>query len=399
MLLAFGWRRGHLTLASRYRMVLADVAGTVADDQVGASVADFQFGILGPLEVLVNGSTVTVSAGKQRVVLVSLLVAANRVVSAERLVELVWEDAPPAKPRNALQTYVMRLRRLLGGSSQGGPVFTGQAGYGIEVAADALDLDHFTDLVRRGRAALDGEDAVGGKDLLGQGLGLWRGEPLSDVPSETLRREVVPGLMEQWLGAVESRLEADLALGRHVEVLPELRELTAQHPLRERLWAQQMRALYQSGRQAEALECYRTVSELLVEELGVDPGQELRELYQQVLTADPVLTSPAVVRSVSVGASREGVRRLPAEITSFVGRETELAAGRRALQTERLVTLTGVGGVGKTRLAMRLAGQVEPEYPDGVCLADLAALTDPQQLGRTVAEAAGIYDQSMRPAA
>lgn len=359
-------------------------------------MVDFRFGILGSLEILVEGSTVTVSAGKQRVVLAALLLSANRVVSVERLVDAVWEETPPANARNALQTYVMRLRRLLGGSADG-PVFTASAGYGIEVAEDELDLDRFTNLVRQGRAALADGDTTDALDLLSRGLDLWRGQPLSDVPSEMLRRQVVPALTEQWLTAVESRIEAHLILGRHTEVLAELQELTAQYSLRERLWAQQMRALYLSGRQAEALECYRTISGLLVEELGVDPGQELRDVHQQVLRANPAPAPPLRVSTIRENVS-EKVSSIPGEVTSFVGRQVELAACRKALQAERLVTLTGVGGVGKTRLALRLAAAVEESHPGWVCLVDLAPLTDSEHVGRLVAEAAGIHDQSMRPA-
>lgn len=183
--------------------------------------------------------------------------------------------------------------------------------------------------------------------LLGEALRLWRGEPLQDVPSETLRREVAPALAERRLDALQSRIEADLALGRHEEVLPELRKLTAGHPLRERFWAQRMLALYRSGRQAEALRCYHSVREVIVEELGVDPGAELRDLHRRILGGDPAL---AVAGGSGHGPSASG--NLPAEMTTFVGRDRQLADAGRLLESGRLVTLTGVGGVGKTRLVL-----------------------------------------------
>lgn len=183
--------------------------------------------------------------------------------------------------------------------------------------------------------------------LLGEALRLWRGEPLQDVSSETLRREATPALAERRLDALQSRIEADLALGRHEEVLPELRKLTAGHPLRERFWAQRMLALYRSGRQAEALRCYHSVREVIIEELGVDPGAELRDLHRRILGGDPAL---AVAGGSGHGPSASG--NLPAEMTTFVGRDRQLADAGRLLESSRPVTLTGVGGVGKTRLVL-----------------------------------------------
>lgn len=352
----------------------------------------FEFRVLGPLEVLCDGGLVPIRAAKQRVLLASLLVDANRVVPVETLVARLWEEASPDGARNTLQNYVLRLRRVLVSTGESGPVLTRPPGYLIDVAGDALDLHRFDTLVRRATIAAAEGAAEQASVLLREALGLWRGQPLSDVPSELLQREVVPALIERWLGALESRIEADLVRGRQGDVLPELRELTTKYPLRERFWAQRMLALYRSGRQGEALACYRTVSGLLAEELGIDPGAELRERHQQVLAADPALTSTGAQR----GATR-AIGNLPAEMTTFVGRGRQLAQAQRLLETTRLVTLTGVGGVGKTRLALRMAAQVPGMFRDGVWLADLAPLADPDLLDRTVAETLGIRDHSARP--
>ncbi|TGB00101.1 helix-turn-helix domain-containing protein [Streptomyces sp. MZ04] len=349
-------------------------------------IAEFEYRLLGPLEVLLDGRPVALRAAKQRALLAALLVDANKVVPADTLIDRLW-DEPPDGARNALQNYVLRLRRTL----SGGVIRTCAGGYLIDVPDEALDLHRFDALVARARAAAAAQAAERASALLGEALALWRGEPFADVPSERLRLEVAPALNERRLGALELRTDADFQLGRHTDVLPRLRELTAAHPLQERFWAQRMLALYRSGRQGEALECYRTVSALLHDELGVDPGPELWQLHQRVLTADLSLTAPA---------SPEGPRaqgNLPAETTTFIGRESMLRRTRKLLESARLVTLTGPGGVGKTRLALRAAAEASWAFPHGAWLADLAPLTEPQLLDRAVAEALGIPDQSLRP--
>ncbi|WP_031160937.1 AfsR/SARP family transcriptional regulator [Streptosporangium roseum] len=301
----------------------------------------FEFGVLGPLKVLHDGDPVAIGAAKQRVLLASLLIDANRVVPVETLTARLWGETPPDGARNALQNYVMRLRRVLGGAGGSDPVLTRPQGYLIGVADGAVDLHRFDALVRRARAAVAVGEADRASALLREALGLWRGQPLSDVPSELLQREVVPALAERRLGAVELRIQTDLALGRHGDVLPELRELTAAHPLRERFWAQRMLALCRSGRQGEALQCYRTVGELLSEELGIDPGAELRELHRRLLAADPALagSGPPSGGTPTLPGARAGDTRpaagLPAEMTTFAGRERQLAEAQRLLTQAR----------------------------------------------------------------
>ncbi|MEV0321915.1 BTAD domain-containing putative transcriptional regulator [Streptomyces sp. NPDC050659] len=352
-------------------------------------IAEFEYRLLGPLEVLLDGRPVALRAAKQRALLAALLVDANKVVATDTLIGRLWDDEPPDGARNALQNYVLRLRRTLGAPA-GTPIRTRPDGYVIDVREEALDLHRFDALVARARAAAAAKATERASALLGEALALWRGEPFADVPSQRLRLEIAPALDERRLTALELRTEADFRLGRHADVLPRLSELTASHPLRERFWAQRMLALYRSGRQGEALDCYRTVSALLLDELGVDPGAELWQLHQRVLTADPSLT---------VSQSADGPRtqgNLPAETTTFIGRESLLRTTAKLLDNARLVTLTGPGGVGKTRLALRAAAEASWAFPHGAWLADLAPLTEPKLLDRAVADALGIPDQSSR---
>ncbi|MEU9609794.1 BTAD domain-containing putative transcriptional regulator [Streptomyces sp. NPDC048057] len=360
--------------------------------------AQYEFGILGPVRVVRDGRDVAVAAVQLRTVLAALLVDADRVVPVGALVDRLWGDGPPRGARNAVQNYVLRLRRALGA----GVVVTDRCGYVLRVAErNGLDVRRFASLVAAGRtAAGEGrpERAVG---LLDEALGLWRGDPLGDLPAERFQ-DVVPALHEQHLAAQEAWVEAVLACGRPADALPRLRRLTDGHPLDERFWAQRMLALYRCGRQGEALECFRVVSAVLAEELGIDPGAELQDLHQRMLTAAPDLVpAPRRRELVTAGArapSSGAPGNLPAETTSFVGRESEIDEAGRLLARGRLVTLTGVGGVGKTRLALRTARRLAPSFPDGVWLTDLAALTDPALLERAVAESLGLRDQSMRSA-
>ncbi|GAA2410166.1 BTAD domain-containing putative transcriptional regulator [Actinomadura vinacea] len=353
--------------------------------------ARYEFRLLGPLEVRREGVPLRIGAAKLRALLACLLVDANHVVPVDTLVGRLWGEEPPGKARNTLQNYVLRLRRTLGCPDV---VRTHARGYSVEVEPDTLDLHRFSALVRQGRAALETDESARAARLLQEALELWRGEPLSDLPPGLLQ-ELLPTLVERRLDALELRIDADLELGRSLEVLPELRTLIGTYPLRERFWAQRIRALYQCGRRGEALECYRTVAALLVDELGVDPGSELRNLHRLMLTAAPELDVAEERRTRRAG-------NLPAETTTFIGRKEQLAEALRTLEASRLVTLTGVGGVGKTRLALRVAAEAASHFADGAWLADLALLaplTEAEQLDRTVAESLGLRDHSARPPA
>lgn len=266
-----------------------------------------KFRILGPLEVADGDRVIPVLAGKQRVVLAALLLRANHTVSVPELIDRLWEN-PPADARGTVQKYVMRLRHLLGerGGAVDGAIRTEPDGYRLVVPPGQLDLDRFQELVAAAARAERVGDAVRESALLSEGLALWRGvPPLSDVASERLQQHDVSGLVERYLHALDRRIEVDLAIGRHGELTAELASLVRAYPLRERFWAQRLRALHGAGRQGEALEAYREVARLLADELGVDPGAELRAAHREVLDGDPTqrdgprrrVTHPAPSRS------------------------------------------------------------------------------------------------------
>lgn len=247
-----------------------------------------EFRILGPLEVISNTRRIPVAAGKQRVLLATLLLSANRIVSLDELVERLWDGDPPRSPRAALHTNMTRLRQALDryGHGQGDLVTTSAAGYRIGVTR--LDLLRFRELVDEAHAAGDlARESAG----LTEALSLWRGPLLTDVRSESLHRDIVPGLAEERLRTLERRHEIDLTLGRHHRLISELRGLTRRHPFHERFWGQLMLALYRSGRPAEALEAYGEVSACLRRDLGALPGPEVRDLHTAILRDDPRLSS------------------------------------------------------------------------------------------------------------
>ena len=345
-----------------------------------------EFGLLGPLVVRAGGSPLTVSAGKQRVLLAALLLRANEVVGAGELAQAVWEGRPPETSRVTLQNYVKRLRQALGplGYER---IVTRPAGYVMEVMPGELDVTRFGELqAAAGRAARGGEwDVVSAR--LGEALGLWRGRPLADVPSGVLAAGAVPRLSEMRLEALEARVEADLHLGRHREVVAEVRALAAAEPLRERLAELLMLALYRSGQQASALEAYRQVRRHLVEQIGIEPGPGLRELNQRILRSDRALlpAPPPVNGGVPpppVVAARQSMAEaadvplspemLPAAAPDFTGRARELGE-LRALsgQVRRpggpvlITAIGGTAGVGKTALAVHWARRAAAEFPDG----------------------------------
>jgi predicted ATPase/DNA-binding SARP family transcriptional activator len=342
----------------------------------------WEFHLLGPLEVHYQRVSVPIRAAKQRALLALLLIEANRPVSADKLIDSLWGESPPPSARNALQNHVLRLRRALLLAAGDCLVSTHVGGYLMRVDPDAVDAHQFTALLGQAGATEDVRDRSA---LLHRALGLWRGDPLSDVPNDILHRTFVPLMAEYRLRAVELRVDADLTLGQHADVLAELRALTAAYPLRERFWAQRMLALYRAGRRGEALECYRVAARLFADELGIDPCAELRELHQAILTADPALAG-APQRAMQ-GTPRRPPDMIPAEVASFVGREKLVTQARRLLQDVRLITLTGLGGVGKTRLARRLAATVSDIFPDGVRLLDLTDVPE-TELADRMADAA-----------
>jgi DNA-binding SARP family transcriptional activator len=268
-----------------------------------------EFRILGPLEVRSNGQTLPLGGPKQRAVLALLLLGANRVISRERLVAELWPDAPGGDSEHALTLQISRLRKALSAAGNGEErVVTRAPGYILRVERDELDLDRYERLVAAGRAALEAGDAGAAVALLREAESLWRGRPLADLEFEPFARLDVERLEELRLTALEERIEAELATGRHRELVPELEGLIAEHPLRERLRAQLMRALYASSRQAEALAVYTDTRRLLVDELGIEPSTPLRELERRILNQDLGLLHRPPARPVPEGP-REPRRR------------------------------------------------------------------------------------------
>ena len=242
-----------------------------------------RFRILGPVEVRVDGGWNSISATKWRTVLAVLLLRAGEVVSTDQLISEVWPEDAPATAVNLISVYVLRLRRLIG-DPDGQILVTRSRGYQLLAGPDDIDAQRFTRLAAEGRAALSAGDGPQAAQLLGEALGLWHGSrALADVPDSEVVSAAASGLGEARIAALELRINADLGCGRHAQVVPELRRLLAEHPLREGLWALLMRALYGSGRLAEALGAYAQAREVIAEELGSDPSAELQQLHEQML--------------------------------------------------------------------------------------------------------------------
>jgi DNA-binding SARP family transcriptional activator len=246
------------------------------------------FGVLGPLLVRNGDVVVDVPSARHRVLLAALLLRAGTTVPADTLVEMVWDGEPPPGAGVTLRSHVSRLRQVLGPDVRE-RVVTRYPGYLIEAGEEEVDLLRFRRLCREGGAAARNGEWTRAWESLDEALGLWRGAPLADVSCEPLHRDELPGLEELRLQALEWRADAGLGLGRHSELAAELQPLTAAHPLRERFYAQLMLAQYRCGRQAEALATYQGARQMLTEALGADPGTELRDLHQRILTADPSL--------------------------------------------------------------------------------------------------------------
>lgn len=321
-----------------------------------------EFGLLGPLEVIDDGRRVPIPSAKHRALLAALLVHAGELATVDELAEAIWGDALPAGPRRAVQTYVARLRKLLGGTKL---IQSRPEGYVLAVAREETDLGRFELLLARARDAAAAGDRQAEATVLRQALGLWRGEPLAGVASEILHRDVVARLAEQRLDVLQRRIEADLQLGQHAELVPELRVLTDRYPLCEQFWMQLMTALYRCGRQADALEAYRRVSRMLADELGVDPGPGLRDLHRAILTNDPALAVPA---TPARGGAWTPQSQLPMDVGDFVGRDDQVRLIERLLADDQrvpIVAVSGAPGVGKTALAIHAAHRLIDRFPEG----------------------------------
>ncbi|MEV4657040.1 BTAD domain-containing putative transcriptional regulator [Micromonospora sp. NPDC049301] len=335
-----------------------------------------RFGVLGPLTVwTTDGTVVAVPGLKVRALLAALLLHEGQPVPADRLIDYLWGDAAPGNAPGALSAKVSQLRRVLADAEPGSRelVRSPPPGYRILVDRDQVDAGRFNQLVSQAR----GEQDVRAKAaLFSAALELWRGPAFSDFRDEPFARVAAAGLEEQRLVAMEECLEARLALGEHAVAAGELGDLLARQPLRERARALHMLALYRAGRQFEALSSYDELRVLLREELGLDPGPELAALHRAVLAHDPQLVAPSVPAGPLTLATPPAAARtnLPAALTELVGREDAVDELTTALEHNRLVTLTGIGGVGKTRLAVEVARTRAPAHPDGTTLVELAGL-------------------------
>lgn len=364
------------------------------------------FRILGPLEVSVDGAAVDLGRPKQRALLALLLLQRNTVVTAERLVEELWRGEPVDNPAELLRPHVSRLRGVLAHRpTAGGPVLESRRpGYVLRVAATELDAGRFEKALGDGRAAMAEGRAPAAVQHLTGALGLWRGPALADFSDYAFAQPEMARLEELRLCAVEDLTDARLACGEHRQLAGELEALSAQHPLRERLWSQRMLALYRSGRQADALRAYQEFRGRLGAELGIEPGPELRRLEEAVLLQRPELDWPGLASRPDAGSRRRRVvggdgshppNNLPARLTTFIGRRAERARVSELLGATRLVTLTGAGGCGKTRLAFEVADGFETA--DGVWAVDLSALSDPSLVDDVLAAVLGIREQPNRP--
>jgi DNA-binding SARP family transcriptional activator len=344
---------------------------------------DAEYGLLGPLTVRRGGAAVAVAPGKQRVVLAALLLRRGRLAGVDELAEAVWGQRPPRSARESLLNYVARLRKALGPGGDA-VIVTAPGGYRIDLRPGELDIDRFEAALAAGRAAARAGDWTGAAGALREGLALWRGEPLAGIGSEVLAAREGPRLAELRWQAAEALAEADLALGRHGEVIAGLRQLTAEQPLRERLHGLLMTALYRDGQQAAALAAYQAARAMLIDELGAEPGPELRGLHQQILNGDPVLADPGLAGPAPAGGP-EARHSLPPDTAAFSGRDAELHAITTAVTgvaaaggVIAIRAIGGMPGVGKTTLAVHAAHALAGQFPGGQLLINLHGHTPGQ---------------------
>jgi DNA-binding SARP family transcriptional activator len=367
-----------------------------------------KFMMLGPLSVQSDGIELEIPAPRQRVVLATLLLKANQVVSVDRISAFVWDNSPPPSAEATVRTYVMRLRRLLG-QRAGGAIETRASGYLMKLDEHQTDLGSF--IAHREQAARHVEAGAFDRASaeLSAALGLWRDEPLLDIPSHTLREVEGQYLKELRLQTLESRLDLDLALGRHAEIIPELWRAVREQPLCEALTGRLMLALFRAGRQSEALAVFQRARALLVDQLGAEPCSELREMQRRILAADDPLPpgGPAVATGAGTPppmtvcglgpaseeqhAARVRPAQLPAQLVTPAGRDSELSLLNGRLTADRapnelsgVVVVTGGGGAGKSTLALHAAHAVRGHFEDGQLYARLGGFDVPLEPGRVL---------------
>ncbi|GAB3458047.1 AfsR/SARP family transcriptional regulator [Actinophytocola sediminis] len=363
-----------------------------------------EFRLLGPLEVAAGGAAVRVGGLRQRTLLGLLLLQRGQVVSIERLVDAVWATDPPSSARDQVRNGVWALRKALGDKA-GRLVVTEDAGYRLDTSRCLVDADQFAEGVRAGRAAAGAGDQEQACSELRAALALWRGPVLAGIPSR-LVRQAATGLTEQRLTATEERLDAELAMGRHTEIVGELAELVAEYPERTRLLGQLMRALHGAGRAGEALGAYRKAKHRLADELGLDPPAELVALEAAILRNEPAHDRAPTddgpgrfADAVANAVANAAPRTLPYDVPDFTGRLAEI---RRLLVsgpdagTVAIRTIEGMAGVGKTALAVHAAHALADRFPDGQLFIDLhgftpdRAPTSPERALETLLRAIGV---------
>ena len=334
-----------------------------------AETGSLEIRVLGQFELLVDSRALPVSGAGERALLARLASSPGQVVTADRLIDDLWEDRLPADPRNALQLRVSKLRKLIGAALVREP-----AGYRLDVAENDVDASSFRQLVARRRF----EEA----------LSLWRGAPYAEFINQGWARVEAGELVELRAVAVEERMQGRLDGGEAAGLVPELVALVAEDPLRERLRGQLMQALYRSGRTADALATYRELRQLLRDELGLTPSVALRQLEEAILREDASLAEPT--------APPQSSSNLPALLTRVIGRDEELNKVPQLLERSRLVTLVGPGGAGKTTLAIAAGGRIAERYRHGAWFVPLANVRDPSQLASAVADTIGVSDPDAR---
>ena len=337
-----------------------------------------EYRILGLVEITWDGEAVTVSAAKERALLVHLLLHANERVSVERLADAIWDEQPPPSAFKLLQLYVSNLRKALGHDV----ISTVAGGYRLAATVSELDSLRFRELLDEGHSARARGHLRIASDAFRHALSLWLGTEVAGG-SDDRDAAVLEGLR---LECLEERLTLLVELGEHDDALPGLSALCAEQPLRERPRAQLMLALYRAGRQADALEVFRDARHLLDEQLGLEPSDELRSLERAILRHDPELVPPAATSPV---------RPLPVPRTQLIGRDRERAELRTLIRRAdvRLLSLVGAGGSGKTRLALALAVDASDLFADGVTLVELGAVREPALVAPAVATALGVSER------
>ncbi|HEX4062066.1 MAG TPA: BTAD domain-containing putative transcriptional regulator [Streptosporangiaceae bacterium] len=338
---------------------------------------EWEFCLLGPMVVRRHGAVMPIQAGKQRALLARLLLDANRAVPVDDIAETLWGHEPPPSARVGIRNYIKRLRQALG-QDGAARISTERRGYMISVATGELDVSEFEILLASARTAARARAWGEAGRQATAALALWRDEPLVDVESELLAAREGPRLAELRLQALETRLEAELRSGGPADVITELERLVLVHPLREHPHALLMLALYRSGRQAEALASYQRARRHLIDELGAEPGAELRELHRRILSGDEELAEPGSVPATGPAPERVVPRELPSNVRHFTGRAPELAELTGLLDrageepgTSLISVIGGTAGVGKTALALHWAHQVAGRFPDGQLYVDL----------------------------